>query len=130
MKLIKIKFENTKQGKARYEISTQSVITTKQMIQTDVWESVISLLDKLKAIGTEAKEKVGPLILYDLKPAGGTVALTDKELRLLLAFVETSGWRPSALKEVSGVRKWLKAFLPKEAKVIPFKKPLKKKRRR
>jgi hypothetical protein len=97
-----------------YEICYQAVALSSKQIPVGEWDDVVSLLEALKGVGTEAKEKAGNVALYELREYGGKIELDKAELKLLLDFIRQPMWRPHVLPQVQQTVKWLEGAQKKQ----------------
>lgn len=111
----KIKFEDTEEGRKRYELCYQSIalVPGNHSVPVADWDDVVGLVKKLKAIGVESKDRIGTHHLYDLQEGGGEVTLERSEMKQLIGFVSLPIWRPLTIEDALQLKKWLEA-IPKD----------------
>lgn len=107
----KLKFEDTTEGKERYEICIQSVLSAGRPIQPNEWDDFLPLKRKLVAIGIPAaKQPPNSLphrpVLFDLNGAG-EIELERAEYSLLVDLLKQPNWTAGALESVILTRDWL-----------------------
>lgn len=105
-----IEFEDTEEGRKRYEVCTQSLILTSRQTAVSEWDEVVDLLKALKGAGVKTKQQVGGKFLYDLKDGGAIVLLEKAEHKLLVDFVKQPMWVPEGVEAARETVKWLEAL--------------------
>lgn len=111
----KVSFTDDDEGRERYEMCYQAIalVPADMRVPFSDWDDVVGLVNKLKSIGDEGKEKLGQIKLYDLQEGGGEVLLERSEMKKLIDFIKLPIWRPLAIEKAQQLLKWLEA-IPKE----------------
>lgn len=109
--MFRLSFEDTEEGRARYEICYQAIVLTGRQIAVSEWDDCVGLLSKFKAAGEDKGTKIGTTVLLDLKSGGAEINLERGEKALLVSFIEQPMWRPPAIPAAQKTRMWLNTLV-------------------
>lgn len=105
--MIKLKFEDTEEGRKRYEICSQALLLTQRKVDVSEWDEVIDLVKAIKDAGTKTSQQLNGIFLYDLMEGGAEVNLEKAEAKLLVSFIRQPMWRPEGVAEAKSVALWV-----------------------
>lgn len=118
-----LSFSGSDQDKTRYAIIQIALAQSGRRNSPNDLGVITDLARSLRTVGEAAEEtklQGIPVTLYELRDAGGVVALESVEYRMLKDLVDKTGWAAVFAEPVTDLRRWLETAgkdKPKEAEV-------------